>query len=398
MAKIILKKSSVAQKVPVANDLDYGELALNYTDGKLYYKTSSNSVAELGGVVSNALTIGTGLSGTSYNGSLPVTIQLATNYGDTLNPYGSKNAGYVLAAPNNTNGQPTFRALVAADIPTLNQNTTGTASNVTGTIAIANGGTGQTTATAAFNALSPVNTKGDLLVHNGTNNIRLPAGVNGYVLTADSSEASGVKWAAASGGGSLTIKEVNSGGDVETVTSVNTIKFDQDGGFDVVDLGSGQVKITMNSTFKTWEVAGQTSLVASGLDTVKFVAGTGIQITTNASASPKEISFAVNDATLATLTELSNTAITTLDQWSASDYRTVKYLVQVTQGTNYQSSEVLVVHDGTTTYLTEYAVLETNGQLCTLTTDINSGNFRLRAQLATAGSASIRVQRSRIVV
>jgi len=38
-------------------------------------------------------------------------------------------------------------ALVAADIPTLNQNTTGTAANVTGTVAATNGGTGQTTFT-----------------------------------------------------------------------------------------------------------------------------------------------------------------------------------------------------------------------------------------------------------
>lgn len=38
-------------------------------------------------------------------------------------------------------------------VPTWNQNTTGTASNVTGTVAIANGGTGQTTASAALSAL-----------------------------------------------------------------------------------------------------------------------------------------------------------------------------------------------------------------------------------------------------
>ena len=44
---------------------------------------------------------------------------------------------------------PSFRAIVASDIPTLNQNTTGTASNVTDTVAIANGGTG---ATIAVNA------------------------------------------------------------------------------------------------------------------------------------------------------------------------------------------------------------------------------------------------------
>ena len=49
-------------------------------------------------------------------------------------------------------------AIVAADVPTLNQNTTGTAANVTGIVAISNGGTGQTTANAAFNALAPSQT------------------------------------------------------------------------------------------------------------------------------------------------------------------------------------------------------------------------------------------------
>jgi hypothetical protein len=38
-------------------------------------------------------------------------------------------------------------SIQAADVPTLNQNTTGTASNVTGTVAVANGGTGATTLT-----------------------------------------------------------------------------------------------------------------------------------------------------------------------------------------------------------------------------------------------------------
>lgn len=61
-------------------------------------------------------------------------------------------------------------AIHAADVPTLNQNTTGTAANITGTAAIGNGGTGQTTANAALNALLPSQTgkSGDYLTTDGT--------------------------------------------------------------------------------------------------------------------------------------------------------------------------------------------------------------------------------------
>ena len=41
---IRLKKSSVSSNAPGTSDIDYGELAINYADGKLYYKTSSNAI------------------------------------------------------------------------------------------------------------------------------------------------------------------------------------------------------------------------------------------------------------------------------------------------------------------------------------------------------------------
>ena len=90
----------------------------------------------------------TGTSPVVSSGGATPAISLASGYGDTLNPYASKTANFVLASPNGSAGVPTFRAIVAADIPTLNQNTTGTASNVTGTVAVANGGTGLTSLTA----------------------------------------------------------------------------------------------------------------------------------------------------------------------------------------------------------------------------------------------------------
>jgi len=90
-------------------------------------------------------------------------------------------------------------AIQAADVPTLNQNTTGTASNVTGTVAIANGGTGQTTANAAYNALNPMTTTGDMVYEaSGGIATRLPIGTAGQVLTVSGGLPT---WAAAGGSG-----------------------------------------------------------------------------------------------------------------------------------------------------------------------------------------------------
>lgn len=91
--------------------------------------TAWTALSTAGGTVSS-------VSGTSgsidvANGSSTPVISLATAYGDSVNPYGTKTMNYVLASPNGSNGAPTFRALVAADIPTLNQNTTGSAATLT---------------------------------------------------------------------------------------------------------------------------------------------------------------------------------------------------------------------------------------------------------------------------
>jgi hypothetical protein len=46
-SKIILKKSSVLGKIPLSTDLEFGEVALNYADGKLYFKNTSNAVQSI---------------------------------------------------------------------------------------------------------------------------------------------------------------------------------------------------------------------------------------------------------------------------------------------------------------------------------------------------------------
>ena len=45
MANIIkIKRSGTANSAPLANSLEYGELAINYADGLLFYKDLSNTV------------------------------------------------------------------------------------------------------------------------------------------------------------------------------------------------------------------------------------------------------------------------------------------------------------------------------------------------------------------
>ena len=100
---------------------------------------------------------------------------------------------------SSVNGQTGAVSIAYADlagaIPTWNQNTTGTAAGLSTTLAIGSGGTGQTTAGAAFNALSPITTTGDLILGNGANSAtRLAIGANGYLLTSNGTTAS---WVAA---------------------------------------------------------------------------------------------------------------------------------------------------------------------------------------------------------
>jgi hypothetical protein len=82
--KVLLKKSSVGARVPVVGDLEYGELAINYTDGKLYYKTASNTIDSIPSISATAtLTNKTLTSPTINSGALSGTFSGAITLSDT---------------------------------------------------------------------------------------------------------------------------------------------------------------------------------------------------------------------------------------------------------------------------------------------------------------------------
>jgi hypothetical protein len=70
--KIILKRSSVSGKAPTTSDLDYGELSINYADGTLYYKNSSNSIGTIGSNIANLNVTANTISTSTTTGALTV--------------------------------------------------------------------------------------------------------------------------------------------------------------------------------------------------------------------------------------------------------------------------------------------------------------------------------------
>lgn len=120
-----------------------------------------------------------------------------------------------------------------------------------------------------------------------------------------------------------------------------------------------------------------------------FVSGSVINATSSGTAIAHDTAIQAN---------LSTVSITAVDTWAIATYRSAKYLVQITQGTNYQVSEVMVIHNGTTTTMTEFAVLETNGALATFTADVNAGNARLLCTMGSATAAVINIKRTLMVV
>ena len=216
--------------------------------------TGSGTVTSVGGTGTvSGLTL-TGTVTTSGNLTLGGTLSV------TPSDFASQTANTFLAAPNGAPGAPTFRAMLAADVPTLNQNTTGTSANVTGTVAVANGGTGQTSYT-----------DGQLLIGNTTGNTltktTLTAG-SGITIT--------------NGAGSITIDATSGGGG--TVTSVA--------------LSGGTTGLTVSgspiTTSGTITLAGTLAVANGGTGITSFGTGVATFLGTPSSAN---LAAAVTDET-----------------------------------------------------------------------------------------------------
>lgn len=125
---------------------------------------------------------------------------------------------------------------------------------------------------------------------------------------------------------------------------------------------------------------------------------TVVTLTSNAMAGDIVQIVALTPAAQIITTGFSNTAnatvstATVVDSFDKTVYRSSKYYVNVTANSKYQMSEVLVLHDGTTSYITEYGMVYSNASIADITSNVNGSAVEL-VITPTHANATINLKR-----
>lgn len=266
------------------------------TSGGVLYYSSATTTASSGALTANTLVLGGGA------GAAPTSLGAGTT---------------TTILHGNASGAPTFSAVsLTAD--------------VSGTLPIANGGTGQTTANPAFNALSPLTTKGDVLSYS-TVNARVPIGTDGQVLTADSTQALGLKWAAAGGTGTVTSVALSvpassifsvTGSPVTTSGTLAIATAGTAGGIPYFSSTSA-LSSTGAGTAQQWILSGGTGIptMSNTTTTGKFVDGSAdeIQMRVQGHSTQTSVIFDVEKSDGTALLQTTNTAGTFIKGTTTND-------------------------------------------------------------------------------
>jgi len=99
-------------------------------------------------------------------------------------------------------------------------------------------------------------------------------------------------------------------------------------------------------------------------------------------------SVVLPDALVGSALATAGTSATTIDTFSASTYTAAKYVIQMKKGTDIEVIEMLVAIDGSNNvYVTEYANVQSNGELGTTNAVYDGGNVLLQVTAAAADTA-----------
>jgi hypothetical protein len=109
-------------------------------------------------------------------------------------------------------------------------------------------------------------------------------------------------------------------------------------------------------------------------------------------------SFVDNDVLAPIAASLSTTSEQLVDKFQYQDYRSAKYFVQMSNGTDYHVTEVVLMHDDTNVYVSEYGTMYTNNSLGTVSADISGNYVRLLVTPTNATTTSVKGHRTLVTV
>lgn len=199
------------------------------------------------------------------------------------------------------------------------------------------------------------------------------SGTAGQVLT---STGSGLYWGVGGGGGN-TYASISTY--TYTIASNTTVITGADDNTDVLSYTAGLESVYLNGSKQVLTTDYLTSNAGAITFTSNVFADDVVEIV---SVTP-QLSVLIVDSNTRTTNTTSNT---TVDSFSAATYRSAKYYVQITSGTDYHVTEVLLIHDGTEVYITEYGTVYSNTSLGNVSANINTGYVELL--VAPSNSAS----------
>ena len=90
-------------------------------------------------------------------------------------------------------------------------------------------------------------------------------------------------------------------------------------------------------------------------------------------------------------TSVSATTATAIYTVAHATYRSASLIVQIVQGSAYQTGRYLVIHDGTTATIVEEAAVATGSMLGTLTAGIDGSNLKVYVNMGSSSSATVTV-------
>ena len=387
MTTLLLKKSSVVGKIPLVGDLEYGELALNYADGKLYYKTSSNTIetfldsanivsliqansvdsSEVINIVDADYVNSLGVVGTD---SAAVLQLISDNSVDSAEVINLIDSDYINARVGEVGiDSAAVTAIIDSDYVQARSAPIGTANMV-----VLNTFSGDSSTTAFTLTKAPTTEQHAIVTVNGVLQQVDDYSLSGTTLTFGTAPVTGDDIEVRTlrfQNGTVELRDYKQYIFQPSTTTTSFSGSDING--DVLVYDEGKVEVYLNGV----QLVKDLDFTANN-DTTVTLLGTGadssdtLTVTSLAKASFLEGEI---DSAQAALTSTATNQV--VDTMSTVNHRTAKYIVQMTQNSRYHSQEVLLVHDGTTVHMTTYAEIYTESDLGSVDADISGGNVRL---------------------